>query len=82
MPVRKGSRRGGSAIGRFHSLKMGRMIAFEKRLERDFTHVLDFVTSIEWFNEQPPVIETIHKGKELHHTPNFHLMELGRDVLV
>jgi hypothetical protein len=82
MPVRKGSRRGGSAIGRFPSLKMGRMIAFESLLERDFIYLLDFDPSVDWFDEQPPVIETVHEGKQLHYTPDFHLMERGRHVLV
>ena len=39
MPVRNVSNRGGNAIGRFPSLKMQRMIAFESLLERDFIWV-------------------------------------------
>jgi hypothetical protein len=82
MPVGKSSRRGGSAIGRFPSLKMGRMIALESLLECDFIYLLDFDISIEWFDEQTPVIETVHERKQLHYTPDFHLMEHGQHVLV
>jgi hypothetical protein len=82
MPVRKVSNRGGNAIGRFPSLKMGRMIAFESLLERDFIYLLDFEASVEWFEEQPLVIEYLHEGKRLHYTPDFHLFEAGQHVLI
>ena len=58
MPVRNCYRRGGSAIGRFPSLKMGRMITLKPLLERDFIYLFDFDASIECFHEQPLVIKT------------------------
>lgn len=82
MPVRKVSNRGGNAIGRFPSIKMGRMIAFESLLERDFIYLLDFDASVEWFEEQPLVIEYLYEGKRLHYTPDFHLFEAGQHVLI
>ena len=82
MPVRKVSNRGGNATGRFPSLKMRRMIAFESLLERDFVYLLDFDAAVEWFEEQPLTIEYEHAGKLLHYTPDFHLVEGGRQVLV
>ena len=82
MPVRKVSNRGGNAIGRFPSTKMGRMIAFESLLERDFIYLLDYDPAVEWFEEQPLSIEYVHETKLLHYTPDFHLLERGRHVLV
>jgi len=82
MPVRKVSHRGGNAIGRFPSIKMGRMIAFESLLERDFIYLLDFDPSVEWFEEQPLTIEYMHETKPQHYTPDFRLFEAGQHVLI
>ena len=82
MPVRKVSNRGGNAIGRFPSTKMGRMIAFESLLERDFIYLLDYDPTVSWFEEQPLTIEYQHEEQLLRYTPDFHLLEGGRHVLV
>lgn len=82
MPVRKVSNRGGSVIGRFPSLKMGRMIAFESLLERDFIYLLDYDARVERFEEQPLTIEYEHEGQARHYTPDFQLLEAGQCVLV
>jgi hypothetical protein len=82
MPVRKVSNRGGNAVGRFPSTKMGRMIAFESLLERDFIYLIDYDSAVEWFEEQPLSIEYLHESKLLHYTPDFHLLESGQHVLV
>jgi hypothetical protein len=82
MPVRNVSNRGGNVIGRFPSLKMQRMIAFESLLERDLIYLLDYDTAVTWFEEQPLTIEYQHAGKLLHYTPDFHLVERDQHVLV
>ena len=82
MPVRKVSNRGGNIIGQFPSLKMGRMIAFESLLERDFIYLLDYDPHVEWYEEQPLMIEYQHETQCRHYTPDFHLVMAGRDVLV
>jgi DNA-binding transcriptional LysR family regulator len=82
MPVRKVSNRGGNAIGRFPSTKMGRMIAFESLLERDFIYLIDYDPAVEWFEEQPLSIEYLHEDQLLRYTPDFHLLEHGQHVLV
>jgi hypothetical protein len=82
MPVRNVSSRGGNAIGRFPSLKMQRMIAFESLLERDFIYLLDYDANVTWFEEQPLTIEYQHEGQLLHYTPDFHLIECDQHVLV
>ena len=82
MPVRNVSNRGGNVIGRFPSLKMQRMIAFESLLERDLIYLLDYDTAVTWFEEQPLTIEYQHEGKLRHYTPDFHLVEREQHVLV
>jgi hypothetical protein len=82
MPVRKVSNHGGNVIGRFPSAKMGRMVAFESLLERDFIYLLEYDRSVEWFEEQPLSIEYVQEGKRLQYTPDFHLLEHKQHVLV
>lgn len=82
MPVRNVSNRGGSVIGRFPSIKMERMIAFESLLERDFIYLLDYDARVEWFEEQPLTIEYQHEDQTLHYTPDFHVIGAGQQVVV
>lgn len=82
VPVRKVSNHGGNIIGKFPSLKMGRMIAFESLIERDFIYLLDYEKEVDCFEEQPLKIEYVYDGKQLHYTPDFHIIEKGRNILV
>jgi hypothetical protein len=82
MSVRKVSNHGGNVIGKFPSIKMKRMLAFESLIERDYLYLLDYDPDVAWFEEQPLTIAYQHEGKTLHYTPDFHLVEKGRDVLV
>jgi hypothetical protein len=82
MPVRNVSNRGGSVIGRFPSIKMERMIAFESLLERDFIYLLDYDARVEWFEEQPLTIEYEHEAQTLHYTSDFHVIGAGQQVVV
>ena len=82
MPVRKVSNRGGNVIGRFPSLKLNRMVAFESLIERDLIYLLDFEPEVTWFAEQPLTISYPHKGKNLSYTPDFHIIRDGQNILV
>ena len=82
MPVRKVSNRGGNIIGRFPSIKMGRMIAFESLIERDLVYLLDYDADVEWFEEQPLTITYQYEDKLRHYTPDFRLIERGQNILV
>jgi hypothetical protein len=82
MSVRKVSNHGGNVIGKFPSIKMKRMLAFESLIERDYLYLLDYDPDVAWFEEQPLTIAYQLDGKRLHYTPDFHLVEKGRDVLV
>ncbi len=82
MSVRKVSNRGGNIIGRFPSLKSGRMVAFESLIERDFIYLLDFESDVTWFAEQPLTISYQHKKKTLGYTPDFHVIRGDQNILV
>jgi hypothetical protein len=82
MSVRKVSNRGGNIIGRFPSLKLGRMVEFESLIERDFIYLLDFESEVALFSEQPLTIEYEHEGKGYHYTPDFWLIKGGQQMLV
>lgn len=81
MPVREVSNKGGSAIGRFPSLKLGRMVDFESMIERDYLYLLDFEPDVEWFEEQPLTIGYRLDGQDLRYTPDFHVAR-GGNLLV
>ncbi len=82
MPVRKVSNRGGNIIGRFPSLKLNRMVAFESLIERDLIYLLDFEQDVTWFAEQPLTISYPHEGKIRSYTPDFHIIRGGQNILV
>ncbi len=82
MAVRKVSHRGGNMIGKFPSLKMKRMIAFESLIEQDCLYVLDYEPDVEFIGEQPFTIEYPFGGKTLRYTPDFHVIRRGRNWLI
>jgi hypothetical protein len=82
VPVRQVSNRGGNIIGRFPSLKLGRMVDFESLIERDLLFLLDFELDVEFFEEQPLTIEYLWNGKLLSYTPDFHVIRNGQNILV
>jgi hypothetical protein len=78
MSVRRVSNRGGNIVGHFPSLKLGRMVAFESLIERDFIYLLDYEPAVEHFSEQPLVIRYQHAGKKRQYTPDFHVVYRAR----
>jgi hypothetical protein len=81
MAVRKVSNRGGNIVGHFPSLKLGRMVAFESLIERDFVYLLDYEPGVEHFSEQPVVIRYQHANKKRQYTPDFHVIYRGHPFL-
>lgn len=69
-------------IGRFPSLKLRRMVAFESLIEQDCLYVLDYEQDVLHFEEQPLTIEYSWQGKVLHYTPDFHVLRGQRHELV
>lgn len=81
MAVRKVSNRGGNIIGHYPSLKLGRMVAFESLIERDFVYLLDYEPEVEHFMEQPLTIRYIHEDKPRRYTADFQVLCNGRIFL-
>jgi hypothetical protein len=81
MAVRRVSNRGGNIVGHFPSLKLGRMVAFESLIERDFIYLLDYEPAVEHFSEQPLVIRYQHAGKKRQYTPDFRVIYRGHPFL-
>lgn len=81
MAVRRVSNRGGNIVGHFPSLKLGRMVAFESLIERDFVYLLDYHPGVEHFAEQPLTITYHHAGKKRQYTPDFHVIYKDRPFL-
>src|SRR5258708_29523779 len=82
MPVRKVANHGSNIIGRYPSLKMGRMVAFESTIERDYIYLLDYEPAVTSFAEQPLTIDYFCDGTMFHYTPDFHAVENGQNVMV
>lgn len=70
MPVRKIPKNFRSVTGFFPSVKNGRSVAFESRLERDFFLLLEFDPAVVEYEEQPLVLEGKLAGKKLKYTPD------------
>jgi hypothetical protein len=58
-------------IGKFPSLKMGRMVWWESPVERDYIHLLEADGAVSFYKEQPLKIHFILDGKEYFYTPDF-----------
>jgi hypothetical protein len=82
VPVRKVSNRGGNTVGRFPSLKIGRMVDYESLIECDFIYTLEFELDVTWYAEQPLSILYLYGGRERRYTPDFHVLQAGRHVIV
>ena len=72
MPVRTPSNRyGKNIVGKFPSLKLGRMVSFESRIERDQIYLMEYDPDIVLYEEQPLVIEYTCAGKRYKYYPDF-----------
>lgn len=69
-------------VGRFPSLKMQRMVAFESLIEQDYLFLLDFEPAVLGYFEQPIQIEYIWEEKKHHYTPDFHVIRKTGEELV
>lgn len=58
-------------VGRFPSLKAGRIIHWESQLERDMARLLEFDPSVVRYAEQPESLEYVEHGKKRSYTPDF-----------
>ena len=72
MPVRRIPRFGAQKnIGKFASVKMGRIAWYESLLERDYMYLLDFDPHVTYWHEQPFKIRYVLDGKTHNYTPDL-----------
>lgn len=71
MPVRKIPLRYSSLSGIKNSKSSKGPTTFESSLEADYIELLQFDKNVEYFEEQPYLIEFMHKGKKCTYTPDL-----------
>lgn len=83
MSVRKITNKGGKKIiGKFPSLKMGRLICWESQIERDYIYLLEFDPAVISYAEQPLRVSYHLDGKERHYTPDFLVKRTDKSLIV
>jgi hypothetical protein len=81
--VRKITNKGGKKIiGKFPSLKMGRLVWWESQLERDYIYFLEFDPAVIAYEEQPLCIFYYLNDKERHYTPDFLIKRADKCLIV
>ncbi|HEV2859472.1 MAG TPA: TnsA endonuclease N-terminal domain-containing protein [Pyrinomonadaceae bacterium] len=65
-------------VGKFPSLKMGRIVWYESLLERDYMYLLEIDSDVISYREQPGRIYYTLDGRRRHYTPDL-LVERGRE---
>jgi len=83
MPVRKIPRFGAQKnIGKFSSVKTGRVAWFESLLERDYMYLLDYELAISYWVEQPLKIRFGDNGRTCAYTPDFEVHRQSKKQIV
>lgn len=83
MPVRQVSNKGGNTIGKYPSLKLNRMVAYESILELDVIHLLEFSQAVTSYEEQPfKILYEDENGKKRHYTPDFYVQSGKSQVVI
>jgi hypothetical protein len=83
MPVRKIPRFGAQKnIGKFSSVKTGRVAWFESLLERDYMYLLDYELAISYWVEQPLKIRYGDNGRTCSYTPDFEVHHQSKKQIV
>ena len=84
MPVRKIPRYGAGHknLGKFASVKTGRVAWYESLLERDFMYLLDYNHDVSYWHEQPLRIRFTHGGKVHRYTPDLEVHGSGKKQLI
>jgi hypothetical protein len=83
MPVRKIPRFGAQKnIGKFSSVKTGRVAWFESLLERDYMYLLDYELAISYWVEQPLKIRFGDNGRTCSYTPDFEVHRHSKKQIV
>lgn len=64
-------------VGKFPSVKMGRSLHWESKLERDRFHQLEFERDVISFREQPFTVSFVLDGKRCKYTPDIEVKRLN-----
>jgi len=83
MPVRKIPPFGAQKnIGKFSSVKTGRVAWFESPLERDYMYLLDYEHAISYWIEQPLRIRYGDNGRTRSYTPDFEVHRQSKKQII
>ena len=83
MPVRRIPRLGAQKnIGKFSSVKMGRVAWYESLLERDYMYLLDHDLTLSYWVEQPLKIRYGDNGRTRSYTPDFEVHRQSKKQIV
>jgi len=84
MPVREIPRYGSGHknLGKFASVKTGRVAWYESLLERDFMYLLDYDRNVSYWHEQPLRIHFSHGGKVHRYTPDLEVHRASQKQLI
>jgi TnsA endonuclease N terminal len=84
MPVRKIPRYGAGHknLGKFASVKTGRVAWYESLLERDYMYLLDYDRDVSYWHEQPLRIRFTHGGKIHRYTPDLEVHRASQKQLI
>lgn len=85
MGVRRITGGGRKVIGKFPSLKTGKMIMWESQLERDYLYLVEFDPDVVSCQEQPLAVRYFNDDdKEFHrYVPDFHLIRKnGKEQII
>jgi hypothetical protein len=83
MPVRKIPSLGAQKnIGKFSSVKMGRVAWYESLLERDYMYLLDHDLTLSYWVEQPLKIRYGDNGRTRSYTPDFEVHRQSKKQIV
>lgn len=69
-------------VGKFPSLKLGRMVGYQSLIERDFIYLLDFDATVTTYAEQPFSLHYKDGSKQRRYTPDFSFTRHGQTYLV
>jgi hypothetical protein len=69
-------------VGKFPSLKLGRMVGYQSLIERDFIYLLDFDATVTTYAEQPFSLHYKDGSKQRRYTPDFCFSRYGQTCLV
>ena len=84
MPVRNIPRYGAGRknLGKFASVKTGRVAWYESLLEKDFMYLLDYDRDVSYWHEQPLRIRLSHGGKAHRYTPDLEVHRAAQKQLI